>query len=67
MSIDSSQKNKGTDLVSVALDQSQLENLLQKGFSFHQQGNFKEAQSIYEQIIKTDPDHFNALQLSGVL
>ena len=48
-------------------EQTQVANLAQKGKALHQQGNFAEAQVIYEQILKIQPDHFDALQLLGVL
>jgi len=47
--------------------QTQVANLAQKGMALHQQGNFAEAQVVYEQILKIQPDHFDALQLLGVL
>ena len=47
--------------------QAQIATLTQKGIALHQQGNFVEAQVIYEQILVTKPDHFDALQLLGVL
>ena len=49
------------------LSQTQVANLAQKGKALHQQGNFAEAQVVYEQILKIQPDHFDALQLLGVL
>ena len=42
-------------------------DLLQKGVVFHKQNQFKRAQAIYEQILKTHDDHFEALQLLGTL
>ena len=47
--------------------QTELATLTQKGIALHQQGNFAEAQVIYEQILVIQPDHFDALQLLGVL
>jgi tetratricopeptide (TPR) repeat protein/ADP-heptose:LPS heptosyltransferase len=47
--------------------QPQVSKLLQQGLTFHQQGNLTEAQVIYEQILNIQPDHFDALQLLGVL
>ena len=47
--------------------QTQVSKLTQKGIALHQQGNFSEAQVIYEQILMGKPDHFDALQLLGVL
>jgi len=45
----------------------QVSNLVQQGVTLHQQGNLIEAQVIYEKILSIQPDHFNALQLLGVL
>ena len=47
--------------------QTQVSKLTQEGIALHQQGNFSEAQVIYEQILMGKPDHFDALQLLGVL
>ena len=47
--------------------QTQVGALVQQGTSLHQQGNFDEAQAIYEKILHIQPDHFDALQLLGVL
>ena len=47
--------------------QTELATLTQKGIALHQQGNFAEAQVMYEQILVIQPDHFDALQLLGVL
>ena len=43
------------------------EKLLQQGLTFHQQGQLSEAKKIYEQILKSDPKHFHALQLTASL
>jgi len=48
-----------------ALDQ--LHILVQQGVALHQQGSLVEAQVIYEKILSIQPDHFDALQLLGVL
>lgn len=42
-------------------------DLLQKGISFHQQGDFKEAERIYLSILKNEPNHFDSLQLLGAI
>ena len=47
--------------------QTQVATLTQQALSLHQQGNFDEAQAIYEKILHIQPDHFDALQLLGVL
>jgi len=46
---------------------SQLNELLNQGLALHQQGQFKEAQHFYENILKIQSMHFDALQLLGVL
>ena len=48
-------------------EQANIATMAQKGKILHQQGNFAEAQVVYEQILKIQPDHFDALQLLGVL
>ena len=47
--------------------QIQVTAFTQEGLRLHQQGNFDEAQAIYEKILHIQPDHFDALQLLGVL
>ena len=47
--------------------QTKVATLTQKGIALHQQGNLTEAQVMYEQILVIQPDHFDALQLLGVL
>jgi hypothetical protein len=53
-------KNKG-------ITSAQLNEMLMKGYSFHQQGYLKEAQAIYQQILNLQPMHFDALQLAGAI
>ena len=43
------------------------EQLLQQGLALHQKGQLSEAHKIYEQILKNDPKHFHALQLTATL
>ena len=40
---------------------------LQKGVAFHQKGLLRRAKRIYEEILKTQPKHFDSLHLLGVL
>ena len=47
--------------------QTQIATLTQQAIALHQQGNFPEAQVIYEQVLLMQPNHFDALQLLGVL
>ena len=54
-------------IIKVESENLQIDNLLQKGSRHHQQGNFSDAQALYEQILVIYPDHFDALQLLGVL
>ena len=37
-----------------------VKQLLQEGFSYHQKGQFNEAQKIYEKILEREPKNFNA-------
>ena len=39
----------------------------QSARALHEQGNLSEAKKLYEEILKKTPDHFDALQLSGVI
>jgi len=45
----------------------QINQLLQKGLVLHQQGNLNGALKLYEQILKLQPNHFDALQLLGTI
>ncbi len=44
-----------------------VSKLLQQGLSYHQKGHLDEAQKIYQQILKVNPKHFHALQLTATL
>jgi len=46
---------------------SNIEQLFQKGLALHQNGHFNEALNAYYQILKINPKHFDALQLSATL
>ena len=39
----------------------------QSALAIHQQGNLSEAKKLYAEILKKNPDHFDALHLSGVI
>ena len=54
-------------LMELEREKLEIANLLEKGSKHHQQGNFSDAQALYEQILAIYPDHFDALQLLGVL
>jgi len=41
--------------------------IFQGAIALHQQGTLSEAKKLYEEILKKNPDHFDALHLSGVL
>jgi len=45
----------------------ELSQVLEQGFSYHQQGNLNQAKKAYEQILQIQSDHFDALQLLGAL
>jgi len=42
-------------------------DLLQQGLALHNAGQLEQAKVIYEEILKLNPKHFDALQLSGAL
>jgi protein O-GlcNAc transferase len=44
-----------------------LSQELEKGLQFHQQGQLREAETIYTQILRISPRHADALHLMGVL
>jgi tetratricopeptide (TPR) repeat protein len=41
--------------------------LLQRALAVHQQGRLTEADALYREILAQDPEHFDALHLSGVI
>lgn len=41
--------------------------VLQQALSLHQAGRLGQARLLYEQILKTEPDHFDALHMLGVI
>ena len=44
-----------------------LNALIQEGLSLHKRGKLQEAQTIYAQVLTIQPNHFDALQLFGLL
>jgi tetratricopeptide (TPR) repeat protein len=46
---------------------AQLQAALQQAMRLHQAGQLAEADSAYRDILRTDPNHFDALHLSGVV
>ncbi|HTV96608.1 MAG TPA: tetratricopeptide repeat-containing glycosyltransferase family protein [Steroidobacteraceae bacterium] len=47
--------------------EARIRALLQRAIKLHQAGNLAPARAIYEDILAIEPEHFDALQLSGVL
>ena len=60
-------KRKIPKQVSMGPSQSRVSPLIQRGFALHQEGKLEEARAIYEEILKLEPTHFDALQLLGLL
>jgi len=60
-------KQKLLTQVQLTPQKIQLTTLIKQGFTFHQQGKFEEARIIYAQILKIQPNHFDALHLMGAL
>ena len=46
---------------------SSLSRLMQQAVNSHQSGRYADADRLYQQILKMQPNHFDALHLSGVL
>ena len=44
-----------------------LGDLLREAFAFHQQDKLGDAEKLYNEILKLDPNHFDALHLLGLL
>ena len=45
----------------------EINQLLQQGLALHKQNKLSEAQQIYEQILKLQPQHFDALDLLATI
>jgi predicted O-linked N-acetylglucosamine transferase (SPINDLY family) len=45
----------------------EMRQIFQKAYSFHQQGDLVNAQILYKQVLSIDPNHFEALNLLGVI
>ena len=59
-------KPKAVAAVNPALAQ-QIAAKLQQGLALHSAGQLEQARVIYEEILKLNPKHFDALQLSGTI
>ena len=46
---------------------AQLQAALQQGLALHRQGKRAEAKAVYELILKTNPRHFDSLNLLGII
>jgi protein O-GlcNAc transferase len=44
-----------------------LQARFKQGVALHQQGNLAEAERIYEEVLRKQPDHFDALHLLGII
>jgi tetratricopeptide (TPR) repeat protein len=49
------------------MQHAQVANMIQQGLAVINQDRFDEAKLIYEQVLKIDPKHFDALQLLGAI
>ena len=47
--------------------QGKTANLIEQGLTMHKHGKYKDAQIIFEQVLNVQPNHFDALQLLGVV
>lgn len=44
-----------------------VQQKFKQGLTLHQQGNLREAEALYKQALKSQPNHFDALHLLGVI
>ena len=52
---------------SSSLENIPLDTIIQVALRYHQAGQYPDAEKLYQQVLESDPDHFDALHLSGVL
>jgi len=50
-----------------ALDATAVAAMMQQALSLHQRGQLTEAERLYRQVLQSEPQHFDALHLLGVL
>ena len=60
-------RNTPTPKKAASLRQARLRSRFQQGLSFHHGGELGKAQAIYEEILKVEPRHGDALNLLGVI
>ena len=60
------QKLKIVSAVEPKIDEN-IPSILEQGLAFHHAGKLEQARVIYEEILKLNPKHFDALQLLGVI
>ena len=60
-------KRKLPNPVKSVPQKNEVAPLISQGLALHQQGKFNEAQALYEQVLETQANYFDALQLSGAL
>ena len=44
-----------------------LQRLFEQGVDLHQEGQFAQAEALYEQVLKIQPQHLDAIHLLGIL
>ena len=50
-----------------SLDTGMLQTLFNRGLAFHSRGNLADAERVYRDILRQQPDHFDALHHLGVI
>lgn len=53
--------------MSLAENQAMIDQIMQKAYSFHQQGDLRSAEKLYQKILKSYPKHTDANRLLGVI
>ena len=61
------QKQQANKANTPAQKQLEVAELIKKGVALHQQGHLAQANVIYQQVLAKQPNHFDALHLSGVI
>ncbi len=67
MPLNSNQNSEAKVMTDSLARRVELQTKFQQGFSFHQSGQLSQAQALYEEILKENPRHGDALHLLGVL
>lgn len=60
-------KRKTRQLHQSLTNQGEIDGIFEKAFGHHQNGELEKANELYQQILLIEPNHADALQLSGII